>query len=79
MIDGEQLSDVSGEACSSFNGCVAYLVGPLHVMRRLAYIFLLKWQRRVGVEYLDLPQLSPFGLVRTERTDAVDLGCLRHC
>jgi hypothetical protein len=29
--------------------------------------------------YLNLPQLGPFGLVRTERTDTVDLGCLRHC
>lgn len=29
--------------------------------------------------YLDLPQFSPFGFVCTERTDAVDLWCLRHC
>ena len=29
--------------------------------------------------YLNLPQLSPFGLVRTERADAVDLGSLGHC
>jgi hypothetical protein len=29
--------------------------------------------------YLDLPQLSPFGLVCTEWANAVDLGCLRHC
>jgi hypothetical protein len=28
--------------------------------------------------YLDLPQLGPFGLVCTERANAVDLRCLRH-
>ena len=29
--------------------------------------------------YLNLPQLGPFGLISTERADAVDLGCLWHC
>jgi hypothetical protein len=33
----------------------------------------------MNAQYLDLPQLGPFGLVRTERTDTVDLGRLRHC